>query len=264
MQVPDFLTLPVVAMPGVYIGDRPSAAKKERKPIEAKQTNPECYNKDCKTSHVIMVGKHSDGADGTLRVWMCDESRGGCGERWQEVPPDLVLPGSVREVFRCKKRHIRAGQYMCKRPGCGKPKKVDGVSHICNNPKPKSSIAKRRTTWQQISLPLPNVTPPSAQPISQTAIRPASLSVEANVHLGASTDDVIDAHIFAEDITAILLSENAGADAVHTCSVCNESGTFFAGQSESLLNCNKCEKVCIHFTCLDQFTAVWECPACSE
>ena len=140
------------------------------------------------------------------------------------------------QITICKKRELvkHSDGYKCGR--CGQQKKIDGKSHICSNPKKDARKNK--------DLPIPNA----------SEINVALQSIMQ--HSSYPFPGVYTAGHFDTDETT--------ASDITLCVKCNKTGTHSAGNEDSFLECNTCNKKCIHYSCLEEFTIDWTCASCKD
>ena len=241
--------LPTIApagMYGVYIVDE--AERKPRRYIKKcppRQILPTCANNVCTSPNVINgkidpdsgkvgSGCHTKGK----KVFSCKT----CGLVWQQIPPELRTPGdNGPEISICKKRALNKDQgYKCGR--CGQQKKIGGKSHVCSNPKERKDKQEKAPTEKEINKDLQDV-------VLQNFPFPGVYTVDqfANID-GANNDKPL------EDIATCPDDK---------CVICNKTGTHAAGNETSFLECHVCNKVVIHYSCLEEFTMEWTCASCN-
>ena len=234
---------------GVYIVDE--AERKPRtyiKKCPPRQILPPCANKACISPNVINgkidpdsgkvgSGCHSKGK----KVFSCKT----CKLVWQQIPPELRTPNDHGpQITICKKRELNKDLgYKCGR--CGQQKKINGKSHTCSNPKDSNRAGQKKApTESDINADLLNVMNQFPFPGVYTHDQFSQIDQEKPLEC-------------LEDGTGAEFSD-------HKCVICNKTGTRAAGNENSFLECNKCNKMCIHYSCLDEFTVDWTCASCEN
>ena len=121
-------------------------------------------------------------------------------------------------------------------------KKIGGKSHVCSNPKERKDKQEKAPTEKEINKDLQDV-------VLQNFPFPGVYTVDqfANID-GANNDKPL------EDIATCPDDK---------CVICNKTGTHAAGNETSFLECHVCNKVVIHYSCLEEFTMEWTCASCN-
>jgi hypothetical protein len=213
--------------------------------------NPLCYKCNGFTANIGGSGREKLTKRYLYRYKCLNEN---CGENednetlvptmFSMVPPSELYPFETPTIYPYKRRK----PYKC--PICHLPKQ----GHVCKGVPDTSNEG-------QSSLPLPTQSLPA--PLSLPVCKPVPLHFTKN-------DQDYDASSLmkTEDLNAEMqmfdfpmpTAESKNCEA--KCISCLKPGTFIAGAVDTLLQCNSCDDVAIHYSCLKEFALSWTCPLC--
>jgi|OM-RGC.v1.013475708 hypothetical protein len=212
--------------------------------------NPLCYKCNGFTACVSGSGREKKTKRYLYRYTCLDAD---CGEtksdgtfihtKFSRVPDSELYVGEEPEIYPYEPRKIK---YKCN--VCGLPKK----GHICKGSKDTSNEVQ--TESQSISLSDAALT---------NALFPAPASDyhhSSMTHMQDDTLSLMKTNDTIETLDELLDVDSQDQDA--KCIMCLKPGTFIAGSVDTLLQCNSCDDVAIHYTCMKQFALTWKCALC--
>ena len=77
-----------------------------------------------------------------------------------------------------------------------------------------------------------------------------------------TTGNMMHANKSAADLPLPPPVTTQSAQSLPKCILCDKTGTFNAGFTDTLTTCSKCDSVCVHFSCMAEFSMDWVCPLC--